>query len=432
MSTTTVNAPETNGKTTPTQADELHRKIAWRDPIVASIMTVLTILVATTSAGSSRLTFSGASNWVTIPELQVPAFPVNSILAVITLVLTALTWKAALARRNVSGWMVVGIGFAFVVAFLISTVADKPSAQLPVVSLLTGALALGTPLVFGSLAGVICERSGIINIAIEGQLLFGAFMGAVFASLAGNAYVGLIGAPIAGAAVGVLLALFTINFRTDHIIVGVVLNMLVLGLTSFLYSTVLKFDAASLNSAHRLGAIPIPALSEIPIIGPVLFNQSILVYLMFITVIVLQFMLFNSRWGLRLRACGEHPKAADTVGIKVNATRWANVLFGGALAGLGGAFFTIGQGLAFSKDMAAGNGFIALAAMILGRWNPKGAFAAALLFGFATNLGAIMQAVGYSLPSEFLLMIPYLITILAVAGFVGAVRAPAAEGKPYP
>lgn len=412
---------------------DIRVKMSLRDPIAATVMAVLTLLIALTTSGYSRITWGTDESFLfQIPETTVPAFATSLTLAVIAIVCTGLIWYFTVKRKPVSGWLLVATGVAFVVTFLISTVAGKSSAHLPVTALLTGALAFATPLVFGSLAGVVCERSGIINIAIEGQLLFGAFLGAVTASVASNAYVGLIGAPIAGMAVAALLALFTVNFRTDHIIVGVVLNMLVLGITSFLFSTVLKFNAETLNSVERLAPIKIPVLSKIPVIGPVLFNQSILIYLMFVTVIIMQYMVFNSRWGLRMRACGEHPKAADTVGIKVNATRWRNVLLGGALAGLGGAFFTIGQGLAFSKDMAAGNGFIALAAMILGRWNPKGAFAAALLFGFATNLGATMQAVGSKVPAEFLLMTPYIITILAVAGFVGAVRPPAAEGKPYP
>lgn len=413
--------------------DGIRVKMSLRDPIAASVMALLTVLISVTASGYSRITWGTDETFLfQIPELHVPAFATTLVLSVIAIACTAFIWLATIQRKHVSGWLLVITGIAFVFAFLISTVAGKTSAHLPVAALLTGALAFATPLVFGSLAGVVCERSGIINIAIEGQLLFGAFLGAVTASIAGNAYVGLIGAPIAGMLVAALLALFTVNFRTDHIIVGVVLNMLVVGITSFLFSTVLKYNAETLNSAERLAPIEIPILSKIPVIGPVLFDQSVLIYLMFITVIVMQYLVFNSRWGLRMRACGEHPKAADTVGIKVNATRWRNVLLGGALAGLGGAFFTIGQGLAFSKDMAAGNGFIALAAMILGRWNPKGAFAAALLFGFATNLGATMQAVGSSVPAEFLLMTPYIITILAVAGFVGSVRPPAAEGKPYP
>ncbi|MDT3767264.1 ABC transporter permease [Gleimia hominis] len=419
-------------KKTPENTPAVQRKMTLRDPIAATVMAALTVILALLSKGKSVFSWSGATSWFTIPNTHIPSKPTIAILAVIAIALTVYIWRVAQQRREASGWFLVGVATCFVIAFLIYTVAGRESAHLPVISLLIGGIAFATPLVFGALSGVVCERSGVINIAIEGQLLLGAFMGAVVASLFKNPYLGLIGAPLGGMALAVLLALFTVNLRTDHIIVGVVLNMLAVGITSFMYSTVLKQNAESLNANYSLGAIRIPVLADIPVIGPVLFNQSILVYLMYFAVLFLQFMVFNSRWGLRMRACGEHPRAADTVGIKVNATRWRNVLLGGALAGLGGAFFTVGQGLAFSKDMAAGNGFIALAAMILGRWNPKGAAAAALLFGFATNLGAIMQAVGSPIPSEFLLMIPYIITILAVAGFVGAVRAPAAEGKPYP
>ncbi|MDO4258276.1 MAG: ABC transporter permease [Actinomycetaceae bacterium] len=405
--------------------------VQWRDPIVSTVMTVVTLALALSSHGTSRVSLSGATSWFDIAEMQVPAQIIGLILAVCAIAATGWIYRQALARRVAPGWYMGIVGFALVTTFLLWTVAGKSSAVLPVVSLLAGGLAFAVPLVFGAIAGVICERSGIINIAIEGQLLFGAFMAAVAASAASNAWVGLITAPIAGVALAALLALFTINYRADHIVVGVVLNMLALGVTSFMFSTQLK-NTPELNKSLPLGPIGIPVLKDIPVIGPVLFNQSILVYLMYALVIIAEIMLFHSRWGLRTRACGEHPKAADTVGIKVNVLRWQNVLLAGGIAGLGGAFFTIGEGLAFSKDMAAGNGFIALAAMILGRWNPRGALAAALLFGFATNLGAVMQAVGADLPAEFLLMIPYVVTILAVAGFVGAVRAPAAEGVAYP
>ena len=186
------------------------------------------------------------------------------------------------------------------------------------------------------------------------------------------------------------------------------------------------------NRAIPLPNLRIPGLSEIPVLGPVFFNQNILIYLMYVVVVVLQIWLFRSRWGLRTRAVGEHPKAADTVGIKVNRLRWKNVLIGGALAGMGGALFTVGLGLAFSKNMVAGNGYIALAAMILGRWRPTGAVAAAALFGFATNLGFIIQTLNAPIPTEFVQMIPYVATILAVAGFVKSAKPPAAEGIPYP
>ncbi|MBV7364158.1 ABC transporter permease [Actinomycetaceae bacterium TAE3-ERU4] len=396
-----------------------------------SVLTLLVLLMAFGSKGYSVMSFQGATSWFAIPDLTLPAAATSWGLGIAAALFTAYAWKITLDRKPVAGWILGLVALFFVLSFLVWTVAGKTESVMPVVSLLVGGLTLAVPLIFGSLSGVICERSGVINIAIEGQLLFGAFMGCAVASIAGNAYVGLLGSLFAGALVGVLLALFTIKFRTDHIIVGVVLNMLVLGLTSFLFSTVLK-QHPEWNAPMPLGKIPLPLLKDIPVIGPVFFNQSILVYLAYLAVIGLQFAIFNTRWGLRTRACGEHPKAADTVGIKVNKLRWMNVIAASALAGLGGAFFTLGQSLAFAKDMTAGNGFIALAAMILGRWNPRGALGAALLFGFATNLASVMQSVGSPLPAEFMLMLPYAVTVLAVAGFVGAVRAPAAEGKPYP
>lgn len=405
--------------------------ISWRDPIVTGVMAALALVVAIFSKGTSNISFAGAASWLTTGMWTVSAPLIAWTGAIIALVVAAGVWFLALRRQRVPGWMVVVVGVAFILGFLVWAVNDRPNANLPVVSLLAGGLVFATPLVFGALAGVINERAGVINIAIEGQLLFGAFAGAFVGSLFSNPWMGLLGAPLAGMAIGALLALFTIKYRANHIVVGVVLNMLALGATSFMFSTLLK-DSPQFNQALKLPPLPIPLLKDIPVIGPVLFNQSILVYMMYAAVIILQFMLFSSRWGLRLRAVGEKPQAADTVGIRVNAIRWHNVLLGGAVAGLGGAFFTIGQGLTFSKDMAAGNGFIALAAMILGRWNPVGALLAALLFGFSTSMGIIMQAVGTPVPSEYLLMIPYIVTILAVAGFVGAVKPPAAEGQPYP
>jgi len=210
-----------------------------------------------------------------------------------------------------------------------------------------------------------------------------------------------------------------------------VLNVLVIGVTSYLFSTVLASDASTFNSPPGLPVIPIPVLSQIPVLGPVLFRQTVLVYAMYVIVALLQVMIFRSRWGLRLRAVGEHPKAADTVGIKVNRTRMRNTILGGAVAGLGGAFFTVAAGLAFGKEMTNGKGYIALAAMILGRWSPKGALAAALLFGFANNLQLQLNIIGTPIPSQIMLMTPYVVTIFAVAGLVGKVRAPAAEGIPY-
>jgi len=203
------------------------------------------------------------------------------------------------------------------------------------------------------------------------------------------------------------------------------------GLTSFLYSVVLTKNSETLNSPPRFGRIDIPVLSQIPVIGPVLFQQTLIVYLMYIAVALVWFGLFRSKWGLRLRAVGEHPQAADTVGINVVRTRFWNVCLAGAIAGLGGAYFTLGSVGSFGKEMTAGAGYIALAAVIFGRWDPVRATLAALLFGFASNLQNVLGIIGSPVPSEFMLMLPYVVTIFAVAGLVGHVRAPAAAGKPY-
>jgi ABC-type uncharacterized transport system permease subunit len=227
-----------------------------------------------------------------------------------------------------------------------------------------------------------------------------------------------------------VLAAFANKYLVDQVIVGVVLNVLVVGLTSFLYSTVLSANATALNSPPSFPTIVIPVLGQIPIIGAIFFQQNILVYLAYIAVPAVWFGLFHTRWGLRLRSVGEHPQAADTVGINVNGTRFWNVSLAGAIAGIGGSFLTTG-GIAFNKEMTAGIGFIALAAVIFGRWDPIRATLAALLFGFATNLQFVLGIIGSPIPSEFMLMLPYVVTIFAVAGLVGQVRGPAASGKPY-
>lgn len=313
-------------------------------------------------------------------------------------------------------------------AFLVWAAAD---GFVPVSSLLFGAVSLSVPLVFGALGGVIGERVGVVNVAIEGQLLLGAFSAAVLSSITHNPFIGLLGAMVGGVLVSFVLAAFAIKYLVDQVIVGVVLNVLVTGLTGFLYGALLAPNEQQLNTPERFGRIQIPVLSEIPIIGPVLFNQTFIVYLMFVTVPLVAWGLYRTRWGLRLRAVGEHPQAADTVGIKVNTSRFWNVSLAGAIAGIGGAYFTLVSVPQFGKDMTAGLGFIALAAVIFGRWDPIRATLAALLFGFATNLQNLLTILKTPIPSEFMLMLPYVVTILAVAGFAGQIRGPAASGKPY-
>ena len=399
-------------------------------PITGVVVFLLQGLMALSARGSTTFRFTVPSDFFQFEDSTLNARLIILIAAGIVAAVTAVALVRAMRRREDTAWVSVLMGVGFVVAFLAWAGAGR-NGVIPLVTILSSALGLSVPLVYGSLAGIIGERSGTINIAIEGQLLGGAFLGAVVASACSSPWAGLFAAPVAGVLVALLLALFGLRYRVNQIVVGVVLNVLVSGLTGFLFSTFLS-SSPSLNRALRLPTLAVPLLSRIPIIGPVLFRQTILVYLMYVAVAVLSAMLFRSRWGLRLRACGEHPKAADTVGIKVMRTRVANLALAGALAGLGGAFFTVGSGLSFDNDMTAGNGYIALAAMILGAWRPLGSLGAALLFGFATSVAQTLPIIGSSVSPDIISMIPYIVTILAVAGFVGKVRAPAAEGVPYP
>jgi len=317
---------------------------------------------------------------------------------------------------------------SLLVSFLCWAAAGK---FIPLTGMLQGTLLLAVPLVFGSMSGLICERSGVINIAIEGQLLAGAFASGVVASLTHKTSWGLLVAPLAGALISLLLATFAIKFSVDQVILGFVLNVLVIGLTDFLYKKLLIPYQSTWNSGPSFSHLEIPVLGKLPIIGPIFFNQTIIVYLMYLIVGLITFSLFKTKWGLRTRAVGEHPTAADSVGIDVNKLRFRNVVIAGLVSGLGGAYFTIGSVGSFSKEMTAGAGFIALAALIFGKWTPMGAVSAALLFGFADNLQGTLSIIGVSIPSEFMLMLPYIATIIAVSGLVGRVRAPKADGIHY-
>ncbi len=319
-------------------------------------------------------------------------------------------------------------GLGSIMSFLCWAAAGK---FIPFTGLLQGAIMLSVPLIFGSMAGLLCEKSGVINIAIEGQLLFAAFVSAVVASITQNVFLGLISAPIAGSLISLILAFFSIRFQVDQVILGFVINVLVLGLTSFFYTTLLIPYEDRWNVGGSFSTLPIPLLSKIPIIGPTLFNQTIIVYLMYAFIIFIQIALFKTKWGLRTRAIGEVPVAADSVGVDVNKLRFRNVMLAGLVAGTGGAYFTVGTIGPFSQSMTAGAGFIALACLIFGKWTPRGAILAALFFGFANNLQGNLSIIGVSIPSEFMLMIPYVATIIAVSGVVGRVRAPAADGIPY-
>ena len=403
---------------------------SWKAPIAFAIFTVLAFVLFVLAGrdGISNFRLSTRTDLIQLPDVALPTRATGVVVAVLLLLLTAAAAYYAYRARRVPLWLTSLFAVVFLVGFLTWASAG---ATIPVPGLLVGTLALSSPIIFGALGGVISERVGVINVAIEGQLLAGAFTSAMIASLTGLPFVGLVGAMVAGVLVSFVLAAFSIKYLVDQVIVGVVLNVLITGLTSFLYSQVLSPNAALLNQPPRFDRIDIPLLSEIPIIGPVLFQQTIIVYIMYVAVFLVWFCLFHTKWGLRLRSVGEHPTAADTVGIRVTGTRFWNVSLAGAIAGLGGAFITLGSVGSFSKEMTAGAGFIALAAVIFGRWDPIRATLAALLFGFATNLQNVLGVIGSPVPSEFMLMLPYIVTIFAVAGLVGHSRGPAAAGKPY-
>jgi simple sugar transport system permease protein len=403
---------------------------SWKAPIAFGIFALAAIILFVVFGrdGESTFRLSTESDLIQLPAVVLPTRATGVVVSILLVLLAVLSaWMVATARK-IPVWLMAVFAVLFLIAFLTWASAGQ---TIPVPGLLIGTVSLSVPLIFGALGGVISERVGVVNVAIEGQLLAGAFVSAVVASVTGNPFVGLIGAVVAGTLVSFVLAAFSIKYLVDQVIVGVVLNVLVTGLTSFLYSQVLTADPDLLNSPPRFDRLPIPLLSEIPIIGPTLFRQTIVVYLMYIAVAVVFYGLFKTKWGLRVRAVGEHPQAADTVGIKVNATRFWNVSLAGAIAGLGGAYFTLGSVGAFNKEMTAGAGYIALAAVIFGRWDPIRATLAALLFGFASNLQNVLGIIGSPVPSEFMLMLPYVVTIFAVAGLVGRVRGPAAAGRPY-
>ncbi|KQQ65777.1 ABC transporter permease [Microbacterium sp. Leaf320] len=399
-------------------------------PIVLAAATVLLallfLLVPRTGTSSFRL--NDPSSPFALPDVALPTGPTSWVVIVILALLSVFAFLRAWAYRKASMWLVIAFSVLAVFGFLVWAGAG---GLVPVSSLLFGAVSLSVPLVFGALGGVIGERAGVVNVAIEGQLLLGAFSAALLSSVTGSPFIGLLGAMLGGVLVAAVLAAFAIKYLVEQVIVGVVLNVLVSGLTGFLYGALLAPNEAALNTPVRFSRIEIPLLSDIPIIGPVLFNQTFIVYLMFVTVAIVAWGLYRTKWGLRVRAVGEHPQAADTVGIKVNATRFWNVLLAGAIAGIGGAYFTLVSVPQFGKDMTAGLGFIALAAVIFGRWDPIRATLAALLFGFATNLQNLLSILKTPIPGEFMLMLPYVVTLLAVAGFAGQIRGPAASGKPY-
>lgn len=405
-------------------------KVSWKAPWLMAFFTLVVFggfgVVGRRETVVYSITAEDAS--FSLPPIEVMSHMVGLTLGGLLALMTVIAFAWVMRKRPVPLWWSLIYGFIAITALLGWLAAGD---RVPVAFLLGNAIVLAIPIIFGGMAGVMSERVGVVNIAIEGQLLTGAFVAAVVSTLTGNLYVGLISAMVAGALVSTVLAVFAVRYLVDQIIVGVVLNVLIIGMTNFLYSQWLTQDAAGTNAPGTFEIVSIPLLSEIPILGPVFFENRITVFLAFLAIPLLWFVLFRTRFGLRARAVGEYPMAADTMGIGVSATRFWWVVMGGALAGLGGAALTIGNVGAFGKEMTQGQGFIALAVVILGRWHPIYMSAAALLFGFSIILRVWANQVSPGIPTDFIIMVPYLVTIIAVVGFVGRVRPPASVGKPY-
>ena len=335
-------------------------------------------------------------------------------------------WKQVWDRLGVLGVVIIAVLVVILIYY-------TRNAQVTT-AVLSSTLRQSTPLVLGALCGLIGERTGIINIGIEGQMLFAAFIGFL-----ANVYIGQLGifpigvtlflaaliGVLAGALLGLLLAFMSVTLKMDQIIGGTVINILAIGLTGYFYQV-------GLTTQGKLQPISLGFLADIPLVGPVLFNNPPITYITLLLVVIVHYILYYTRWGLRSRAVGEYPSAADTVGVNVYLMRYVNTTIAGGIAGLAGVFLTLEAVGSFERLMTNGRGFVALAVMIFGKWTPFGSWGAALLFGFATAMQTQLQFMGnLAIPHQFIGMLPYLLTIVVLAGFVGRSRAPAAEGIPY-
>lgn len=435
MSVTTGAAVESSVPEPALESPEAVRRRRSLGAFLAAVGVVLVLLALNTSGDAAIAVTTDFSD----APVTFPGQPVVLVLGLVALGLSILHLLGRLRAPRARAWAMAAIGVATVVAFVVWSASGR-DLPFQLVNQLQQTVTVAVPLVFGALSGSVGERAGVINVAIEGHFLAAAFTSALVASMVATRLAsherialtfGLIGAIVAGVAMGLLLAVFALKYRVNQVVLGVVLNVLAAGVTGFLYDQLMQSAQDKYNAGLVMGPVPIPALHAIPFIGPILFDQSLLTYVCYVAVPVVFVVLFRTRWGLRVRAVGEHPGAADTVGIRVNATRYAAMVVAGGLAGLGGAFFTIGYNGVFSKDMTAGYGFIALAAVIMGRWHPLTAAAMALFFGFVNQLQQQIGLLGTPIPPQVLQMFPYIATIVAVAGLIGRVRAPAADGEPY-
>lgn len=369
-----------------------------------------------------------------VPHIIISTLPYMNVVSIVFIISGLL---GMFAPSNWNRITIAAMAFSGIILIPTLLVAAAAGDRTNFTTMVAETFRLATPLAIGAMAGLWCERSGVINIAIEGMMLNAACAG--FSTLfflnplfPGNTttimFVAVLVAILAGGITALLHAWLSITFRTDQIVSGTVINILAVGITSFVRRQYLVSTEAGIS---RLPSINIPILSDIPVLGEAFFNKQPIFYMMFVVIIVSHIVLFYTRWGLRTRSVGEHPHAADTLGVNVNRIRWTNVFIGGLIAGLAGAWFSLEATGRFNDGMTRGAGFIALAALIFGKWTPFGAFGGALLFGFADALGTRFQALDVAVPSQFLQMVPYVVTIIVLAGLIGRAFPPKAIGKPY-
>ncbi len=363
----------------------------------------------------------------TIDDLVLPTKLTLNILGVTCLVLGIFQLALPQGFKKRTNLVLGIVSALFVFAFLTWAAAGK---SLNLAGLVNTTLQKAVPLTLGALAGILCERGGVVNIAIEGMMLMGAMTGALVGSISGNLWIGLFAAVFSSALLGLVHAVLSVTYKTNQIISGTAINIFATGITSYISAKFMQSNQ-NLNNPGIFPPIEIPVLSNIPFIGPILFDNNMFVYAMFLFMILIHFGLFFTRWGLRLRSVGEHPRAADTLGINVFRTRYFSVILGSMVAGFAGGYFTLGSVGRFDEVMTAGRGFISLAAMIFGNYNPFGAFGAGLLFGFTDSLASKLAILRIPIPSQFLLMAPYIVTMIVLAGVVGRTHIPAADGIPY-
>lgn len=420
---------------TSTQAIK-HKRIYEVSPTRKIVMGVVELLIsaliflvfARTVADTTSTTFVMSPGGIDIGTMSDWVLPTRLTLIILG-VLTALIGIFQVIKgfgRTTS--LMVGISALFLTfSFLTWQAADK---SLNLGGMLTSAVLLSVPITLGAFSGILSERAGVVNIAIEGMMLMGSMVGAIVGSITKNSWLGLLGAIFSGMLLALLHAVLSIKYKINQVISGTVINIFSAGMTAFISQKFLQPNQA-LNLPPLFRRIPIPGLASIPVLGPIFFNTNLFVYIMFILLVIVQVSLFSTRWGLRLRAVGEHPKAADTLGINVIRTRYTAVILSGIIAGIAGAFLTLGTVGRFEEGMTAGKGFIGLAAMIFGNWMPLGSLGAGFLFGFADAIGSKLSLLGSVIPPQFMAMAPYLITMIVLAGFIGRGQAPAASGEPY-